>query len=61
MNQFEASKNKLIKISNYKLENYNYSNIGEIAREINIAAQRCKVQIINKSKIPQEDRTAIVE
>lgn len=52
----------MIKIGNYKLETNNYScNIGEIVREINIAAQRCKLQIINKAKIPQEDKNAIVE
>lgn len=26
-----------------------------------MAAQRCKLQIINKAKIPQEDKLAIVE
>jgi hypothetical protein len=53
MSQFEASKSKLMKISSYKIENYTDKPIGEIVREINIAAQRCKMQIINKSKIPQ--------
>lgn len=61
MNQFEASKSKLLKVSSYKLENYGSRSVGEIVREINVAAQRCKLQIINKSKIPQEDKIAIVE
>ena len=61
MNQFEASKSKLLKVSSYKLENYGCMSVGEIVREINVAAQRCKLQIINKSKIPQEDKIAIVE
>lgn len=62
MSQFEASKSKIIQIGNYKLDTHTngYNNIGEIVREINIAAQRCKLQIINKSKIPQQDKIAIV-
>ncbi len=50
-----------MKISSYKIDSYTDRPIGEIVREINIAAQRCKMQIINKSKIPQEDKSAIVE
>jgi hypothetical protein len=61
MNQFEMSKSKLMKISAFKLENYIDKPVGEIVREINIAAQRCKMQIINKSKVSQEDKTSIVE
>ena len=60
MNQFEASKNKLIKIGNFKVDNYGANYAGEAVRDINIAAQRCKLQILNKSKISQEEKTAIV-
>jgi DNA-directed RNA polymerase subunit H (RpoH/RPB5) len=61
MNQFEISKNKLMKISASKLQNYADKPIGELVREINIAAQRCKMQILNKAKVSQEDKASIVE
>lgn len=61
MNQFEANKNKILKISNYKLSNATQKTHAQIGREINIAAQKCKLQIINKFKIPQEDKNAIVD
>ena len=61
MNNFEASKSKLIKIGNYKLDNYSRNYLGDAVREINVAANRCKLQIINKSKISQEEKAGIVE
>lgn len=58
---FENSKNKLMKISSTKIENYEQKFLGDAIRQINIASQKCKLQIINKFKVTPEDKMAIVE
>jgi hypothetical protein len=60
MSQYEANKNKLLKLSSHKIENYEEKFIGEAVRELNIASQKCKTSIINKFKLAQDDKIAIV-
>lgn len=60
MSQYETNKNKLLKLSSHKIENYGEKFIGDAVRQLNIASQKCKTNIINKFKLSQDDKIAIV-
>ena len=61
MSQSENNRNKLLKISNNKIQGYDEKFMGSAIREMNIASQKCKLQILNKFNLSEENKKTVID
>jgi hypothetical protein len=59
---YEASKAKLLRITNpARLDQQDYERTCEVARELGIAINKVKIQVLNRLGLPTEVKTGLLE